>query len=79
MVATGKSEMLQRAPLKSGASFYPVAHGFTFTRFVFQSCGWKKKLTYRVPGVRLAPDSHKVYFDLRQALEVHEGRTKPAY
>lgn len=48
-------------------------------RFVFQSCGWKKKLTYRVPGVRLAPDSHKVYFDLRQALEVHEGRTKPAY
>ena len=31
MVATGKSEMLQRAPLKSGASFYPVAHGFTFT------------------------------------------------
>ena len=48
-------------------------------RFVFQSCGWKKKLTYRVPGVSLAPDSHKVYFDLRQALEVHEGRTKPAY
>ena len=48
-------------------------------RFVFQSCGWKKKLTYRVPGMRLAPDSHKVYFDLRQALEVHEGRTKPAY
>ena len=48
-------------------------------RFVFQSCGWKKKLTYRVPGVRLAPDIHKVYFDLRQALEVHEGRTKPAY
>jgi glycosyltransferase involved in cell wall biosynthesis len=48
-------------------------------RFVFQSCGWKKKLTYRVPGVRLAPDSHKVYFDLHQALEVHEGRTKPAY
>ena len=48
-------------------------------RFVFQSCGWKKKLTYRVPGMLSAPDSHRVYFDLRQALEVHEGRTKPAY
>lgn len=45
-------------------------------RFVFQTCGWEKKLTYRVPGVRLAPDSHKVYFDLRQALEVHEGRVR---
>lgn len=48
-------------------------------RFVFETCGWKKKLTYRVPGVRKVPDSHVVYFDLRQALEVHEGRTKPAY
>lgn len=47
-------------------------------RFVFQSCGWAKKLTYRVPGVRKAPDSHTVYFDLRQALEVHEGRTRVA-
>ena len=47
-------------------------------RFVFQSCGWAKKLTYRVPGVRKAPDSHTVYFDLQQALEVHEGRTRVA-
>ncbi len=45
-------------------------------RFVFQSCGWTKKLTYRVPGMREAPDGHTVYFDLRQALEVHEGRVK---
>ncbi len=45
-------------------------------RFVYQSCEWTKKLTYRVPGVRETPDSHTVYFDLRQALEVHEGRVK---
>lgn len=47
-------------------------------RFVYQSCGWQKKLTYRIPGERYAPDSHTVYFDLRKALEVHEGRVTPA-
>ena len=45
-------------------------------RFVFQTCGWKKKLTYRIAGVQPAPDSHLVYFDLRQAFEIHEGRMK---
>lgn len=47
-------------------------------RFVYQSCGWKKKVTYRIPGVSAAPDSRTVYFDLRKALEVHEGRVKEA-
>ncbi len=45
-------------------------------RFIYPSCGWARKLTYRVPGVRESPDSHTVYFDLRQAPEVHEGRVK---
>ena len=42
-------------------------------RFVFQSCGWKKKLTYRVPGVCLAPDSHKDHsiFALRRGTELN--------
>lgn len=39
-------------------------------RFVFRTCGWQKKLTYRVPGEKLTPDSHTVYFDLRRAMEV---------
>ena len=43
-------------------------------RFVYQTCGWKKNLTYRIPGEQIAPDSHTVYFDLRKALEVREGR-----
>ncbi len=47
-------------------------------RFIFQSCGWKEQLTYRVPGVKMESDSHIVYFDLQQALEVHEGRVKEA-
>ena len=43
-------------------------------RFVYQTCGWKKKLTYRIPGEQITTDSHTVYFDLRKALEVREGR-----
>ena len=43
-------------------------------RFVYQTCGWKKELTHRIPGELALPDSHTVYFDLRKALEVHEGR-----
>ena len=42
------------------------------------SCGWQKKLTYRVPGEKFAPDSHLVYFDMRQAYEIHQGRMKEA-
>lgn len=45
-------------------------------RFVYQTCGWGKKLTYRIPGIRYSADNRLVYFDLRQALEVHEGRVK---
>lgn len=43
-------------------------------RFVYQTCGWKKELTHRIPGELAAPDSHTVYFDLQKALEVHESR-----
>ena len=43
-------------------------------RFVYKTCGWQKKLTYRVPGEKYAPDSHLVYFDMRQAYEIHQGR-----
>ena len=46
--------------------------------FVYQTCEWKKKLTYRIPGEKCAPDSHAVYFDLSRAMEVHEGRLKEA-
>lgn len=47
-------------------------------RFVYKTCGWQKKLTYRVPGEKFAPDSHLVYFDMRQAYEIHQGRMKEA-
>lgn len=44
------------------------------TRFVYKTCGWGKKLTYRVPGAQYEPDSQLVCFDLRRAFEIHEGR-----
>ena len=47
-------------------------------RFVYKTCGWRKKLTYRIAGVKYAPDSRLVFFDLRKAYEIHEGRMKEA-
>ena len=47
-------------------------------RFIYKQCGWQKKLTYRIPGVKYAPDSGLVVFDLRKAYEIHEGRMKEA-
>lgn len=43
-------------------------------RFVYKCCGWEKRLTYRVPGEKFAPDSRLVVFDMRQAYEIHERR-----
>lgn len=43
-------------------------------RFVYKTCGWEKKLTYRIAGEKYAPDSRLVVFDLRKAYEIHEGR-----
>ena len=47
-------------------------------RFVYKTCGWEKKLTYRIAGEKYAPDSGLVLFDLRRAYEIHEGRMKEA-
>lgn len=43
-------------------------------RFVYENCGWNKKLSYRIAGERYSPDSRLVFFDLLRAYEVHEGR-----
>ena len=40
-------------------------------RFVYKTCGWEKKLTYRIAGT---VDGSLVYFDLQKAYEIHEGR-----
>ena len=42
-------------------------------RFVYHSCRWKEKITYRVPGVAY-PADRAVQFDLTTAYEIHEGR-----
>ncbi len=47
-------------------------------RFVYQTCGWSKQLTYRIPGEKYADDGRLVVFDLRRAYEIHEGRMKEA-
>lgn len=45
-------------------------------RFIYKKCSWEKKLTYRIPGKKYAPDNGLVVFDLRKAYEIHEGRMK---
>ena len=67
----------QRLPDEIAREHYDIKSK-DLVRFVYQTCRWRKRLTYRIPGVKSAPDSHQVYFDLRQAMEVHEGRTKAA-
>lgn len=42
-------------------------------RFIYQTCGWDKKFTYRIKGIAV-PNRSMVVFDLTAALRVQEGR-----
>lgn len=44
-------------------------------RFVYFTCCWKEKVTYRVAGVSF-PEDRAVQFDLESAYEIHEGRVR---
>lgn len=41
-------------------------------RFIYNTCGWDKKSTYRIKGIAV-PDRNMVVFDLVPALRVQEG------
>jgi len=43
-------------------------------RFVFKTCKWDKRRTYRIAGKVYHPAGNMVYFDLDTALLVLEGR-----
>lgn len=47
-------------------------------RFVYRSCGWNEKVSYRIAGEIYSPDSQLVFFDLLRAYEIHEGRVMEA-
>ena len=40
-------------------------------RFVYRTCGWDQKVSYRIAG---EVHGRMVYFDLDKAYEIHEGR-----
>ena len=67
----------QRLPGEITREHYDIK-SIDLVRFVYQSCSWKKKLTYRIAGKHYASDSHLICFDLRRAYEIHEGRMKEA-
>ena len=46
-------------------------------RFIFRTCKWDKRRTYRIGGTVYQPTRDMVYFDLDTALVVIEGRVVP--
>ena len=42
-------------------------------RFIYRSCGWKEKVSYRVVG-EMNPEKERMEFDLSKAFEIVEGR-----
>lgn len=44
-----------------------------FVRMMYRENGWKKQISYRIAGIAY-PQDRAVEFDLRKALEIHEGR-----
>ena len=67
----------QRLPDEITREHYDIK-SIDLVRFVYETCGWKKKLTYRIAGEKYAPDSRLVVFDLRKAFEIHEWRMREA-
>ena len=44
-----------------------------FVRMMYRENGWKKQISYRIAGTPHRQE-RAVEFDLRKALEIHEGR-----
>ena len=45
----------------------------SFVRIIYRENRWNKRISYRIAGTPHWQD-HAVEFDLRKALEIHEGR-----
>ena len=46
-------------------------NSLNLVRFVYRTCGWDQKVSYRIAG---EVHGRMVYFDLDKAYEIHEGR-----
>lgn len=60
-------------PEEDKDGYYEIS-SIKLIRYVYQICGWDKKLSYRVPGEVYKSDRPLVHFDLQKAYELHEGR-----
>lgn len=52
---------------------YIEVNSKALVRFVYLTCGWNEKYTYRIPGIAHL-EQRLVSFDLLKALEIHEGK-----
>ena len=69
-------EGANRREMELGIDNYSIK-SMALVRFVYQTCEWKEKLTYRVPGVGFSEDK-AVQFNLKEAYEIHESRVVKA-
>lgn len=52
---------------------YYTVNSKDMVKFIYQTCGWDKRYTYRIKGIA-APNCRMVVFDLTTALKVAEIR-----
>lgn len=67
-----ESDGSHQLPEKMTREHYDIK-SMDMVKFIFQTCGWDIKSTYRIKGIAV-PDRRMVVFDLTTALKVAEIR-----
>ncbi|MCR5601279.1 MAG: hypothetical protein K6G33_11135 [Ruminococcus sp.] len=67
-----KSEGSHQLPEKMTREHYDIK-SMDMVKFIFQTCGWDKKYTYRIKGIAM-PEHRMIVFDLTTAQKVAEFR-----
>ena len=66
------AEGANRVPKKNQDNRYEIKSK-NLVRLIYQSCGWDRTRSYRLPGVEY-PQQRLVNYDLRRAIPIFEGR-----
>lgn len=66
------AEGANRVPKKNQDDRYEIKSK-NFVRLIYQSCGWDRTRSYRLPGVEY-PQQRLVNYDLCHAIPIFEGK-----
>ena len=69
-------EGAHRLSVDMNTKFRCEVKSMSLVRFVYQTCGWKGKRSYRIQG-RAEPEKQLVRFDLKSGLQIYQGRLMP--